>query len=298
MARAKRPTGQTKKVSREWVIDQAETMLTAFEDVGVSKFDLTLATEKRQAAEFVPGITIAKLRRALPSLFDRNEREWLNFIIRPRFGRDNRLVQLDDLDATKANKILPYSFLAIETSLRNYQVWLAFQDRDADFARRLKKGVGADTGASGAVKIAGSVNIKAKYAPNYPRVQVVHIDTDPPYANAEKLEQIGMVAAPISIKERLAGIKVGRPPNAWPDYQRCVAGAPMASHGGKDISRADFTWAKIALEKFRWIHQPDRVAEQLFLLSPKAQDRADTDGMEYCRMTVESALRAILEKEQ
>src|SRR5205085_7041757 len=83
---AKRAT--SKRVSRQWVLDQAEVMLTAFEDVGVSKFDLTLATETRQAAEFVPGITIAKLRRALPSLFDRNEREFFNFIIRQRFGRD------------------------------------------------------------------------------------------------------------------------------------------------------------------------------------------------------------------
>ena len=151
-------------------------------------------------------------------------------------------------------------------------------------------------GASGAVKIAGSLNFKSKYAPNFPRVKVVFIDTDPPYANAESLESAGLVAAPIPIKGVLvANIKVDRPPNAWPDYQRCVAGAPLASHGGKDISRADFTWAKIALEKFRWVKQPEKVVEKLFTLSPKASDRADTDGMEYCRMTVESALRSVLE---
>jgi len=296
MAQAKRKQSASKKVSREWVLNQAETMLAAFEAVEVERFDLTLATEARQAAEFVPGLTITKLRRALPSLFERNEREHLNFIIRPRFGKERRLIQLDDLDTRKANQILSYSLMAIETLLGNFQVWVAVQERDADFARRLKKGVGADMGASGAVKIAGSLNIKSKYAPNFPRVKVVFVDTDPPYANAESLEEAGLVAAPIPIKELVANIKIDRPPNAWPDYQRCVAGAPFASHGGRDISRADYTWAKIALEKFRWIQQPEKVIEKLFTLSSKAQEKADPTGMEYCRMTVESALRAVLER--
>jgi len=285
-----------KKVSREWVLNEGETMLAAFEAVEVAKFDMTLATEARRSVEFVPGMTIKKLRRALPSLFDRNERDCLNFIIRPRFGREHRLVQLDDLGIVKAREVVPYGFLAIETSPGNFQVWLAIQDRDADFARRLKRGVGADAGASGAVKIAGSLNIKSKYAPNYPRVAVAHVDIDPPYANVEALEASGLVAKPVPIKELIANIRVDRPPNAWPDYQRCVDGAPMASHGGPDISRADFTWAKIALEKFRWVQQPERVVEKLFTLSSKAQDKADASGMEYCRMTVESALRAVLER--
>ena len=105
MAQAKRKQSANKKVSREWVLNQAETMLAAYETVEVERFDLTLATETRQAVEFVPGLTITKLRRALPSLFDRNEREHLNFIIRPRFGKEHRLVQLDDLDAPEANQI-------------------------------------------------------------------------------------------------------------------------------------------------------------------------------------------------
>jgi hypothetical protein len=295
MAKAKRAQIRKGRVSRDWVLEQAENMLAAFESVEVERFDLTLANEARLAIEFVPGMTIKKLRRALTSLFDRCEREHLNFIIRPRFGKACRLVQLDDLDIEAAKKICGYSFLAIETSSGNYQVWLAVGDEDADFARRLKRGINSDMGASGAVKIAGSVNFKSKYAPIYPRVKVAYTSIERPYANIENLEKSGMVAEPLPVKELLARVKVGRPPNAWPDYQRCVNGAPIASHGGRDISRADFTWSKIALEKFRWIHQPEKVVEKLFSLSSKAQERADTNGLEYCQMTVDNALRAVLE---
>ena len=46
---------------------------------------------------------------------------------------------------------------------------------DADFARRLRKGAGADPTASGATRIAGSQNFKEKYSPDFPYVRIVHI---------------------------------------------------------------------------------------------------------------------------
>src|SRR5690349_9785513 len=137
MAKAK--GARIQKMPQEWILDQAGTMLATFEAVEVERFDLTLATEDRHAAVYVQGMTIKKLRRALSALFERCEREHLNFIIRPRFSRECRLVQLDDLNFEQAQKICGYSFLAIETSPANYQVWLAVGDKDADFARRLKR---------------------------------------------------------------------------------------------------------------------------------------------------------------
>ena len=43
---------------------------------------------------------------------------------------------------------------------------------DKDFARRLRKGTGADPTASGATRVAGSLNFKDKYAPDFPRVAI------------------------------------------------------------------------------------------------------------------------------
>jgi hypothetical protein len=68
----------------------------------------------------------------------------------------------------------PVSFLVLHTSPGNFQTWLAVSDADADFARRLRRGAGADLGASGASRMAGSLNCKDKYAPAFPRVETVH----------------------------------------------------------------------------------------------------------------------------
>jgi len=45
-------------------------------------------------------------------------------------------------------------------------------EHDREFARRVRRGAGADLTASGATKIAGSLNFKDKYAPDFPRVRI------------------------------------------------------------------------------------------------------------------------------
>ena len=66
-------------------------------------------------------------------------------------------------------RLRPVSFLILRTSPGNFQAWVAVADADADFARRLRKGAGADlTGISGATRVSGSLNFKQKYAPAFP----------------------------------------------------------------------------------------------------------------------------------
>ena len=92
--------------------------------------------------------------------------------MRPR-GRDVRFIQLDDLAAEKLTALAPAMFLIIETSPGNHQAWLALPgEHDREFARRVRRDAGADITASGATKIAGSLNFKDKYAPNFPRVTI------------------------------------------------------------------------------------------------------------------------------
>jgi hypothetical protein len=57
------------------------------------------------------------------------------------------------------------AFLTLTTSPGNHQAWVAVSDikndEDAkDFSRRLRKGMGADKTASGATRVAGTVNYK------------------------------------------------------------------------------------------------------------------------------------------
>jgi hypothetical protein len=61
-------------------------------------------------------------------------------------------VQLDDLKASQLVALIPVACLTLETSPGNHQAWVTVSDAgpDAkDFARRLRKGVGADLTASG-----------------------------------------------------------------------------------------------------------------------------------------------------
>ena len=85
-------------------------------------------------------------------------------------------------------------FLIIETSPGNHQAWLALPgEHDREFARRVRRGVGADFTASGATKIAGSLNFKDKYAPDFPRVTIREAQPGRMTSPAE-LERMGLVA--------------------------------------------------------------------------------------------------------
>ena len=186
-----------------------------------------------------------------------------------------------------AARLRPVSFLIQRTSPRNYQAWIAVADGDADFARRLRNGAGADLTASGATRISGSLNFKEKYAPAFPRVETVHASPGRVVMRAE-LETLGIVAPPE--KTEPAAIRFARRrPDAkgWPSYQRCVAGAPPARDGDRpDISRADFTFALLAID---WGWGVEETAARLLQESSKAQE----NGEAYALRTARSAAAAI-----
>jgi hypothetical protein len=55
-------------------------------------------------------------------------------------------------------------------------------------------GAGADPAASGATRVSGSLNFKAKYAPAFPRVKMVHASPGMLVTRAQ-LEALGVVAS-------------------------------------------------------------------------------------------------------
>src|ERR1017187_317492 len=127
-----------------------------------------------------------------------------------------------------------------------------------DFARRLRKGAGADPTASGATRVAGTANFKRKYEPDFPTVEIA--DAQPGRkVRAAELEALGLVAAPEPVRP-MPRRETGRA-GKWPSYQYCIDRAPKA-HGGDhpDVSRADFTWALTALD---WGWSVEDVASRL-----------------------------------
>jgi hypothetical protein len=73
--------------------------------------------------------------------------------------------KLDDLTVDRLPPFAPALFLILQTSPGSFQAWASMPGRhEKEFARRVRIGAGTDRSASGATRIAGSLNIKHKYA--------------------------------------------------------------------------------------------------------------------------------------
>ena len=267
---------------------QAQDMIDAFASVGAARFDLTLTDTAGAKVEFRPGRTLDTLRPALPGILQAAAERRHNVIVRPR-PADAALIQLDDLDTACIDRVKPAAFLVLRTSPGSYQAWVAVADADADFARRLRKGTGADLAASGATRVSGSLNFKEKYAPAFPRVETVHVHPGRVVTRG-MLEALGMVALPEMADPALprACVSPRRPAaRRWPDYRRCVENAPLARDGEHpDISRADFTWCLIAID---WGWGVEETASRLLHESSKAQE----NGEAYAVRTARNAAAAV-----
>jgi hypothetical protein len=280
------------------VIDQAQTMLSTYASVGATTFDVTLNTiegkklpgtvwKGRPLFEcgFEENCAFDALHRRIGNILVEAARQQLNVIIRPR-SKTTVFIQLDDLKAEKIAEIDPFTFLAFETSPGNFQGWLAVKDapleKEAtkDFLTRLRKGTGADPTASGSARIAGSLNFKLKYAPNFPRVRITKVNAGY-MTTTSALEKAGLMMR----------VEETKPParkkcyksSVWPSYEKCLAGAPLTEKGDRpDISRVDYLWCRIA---YQWGRSREEIAQELSKLS----DCARIDGAGYVKRTVNRA---------
>jgi hypothetical protein len=267
----------------------AQTMLDAFASVGAKSFDVTWTNRAGKKEWFRRAMSYADLSRTLPAMLDAAPSKERNIIVRPR-GPGVTFLQLDDLAPATLPRLAPAVFLTLQTSPGNFQAWLAMDGtEDKDFSRRLRKGAGADATASGATRVAGSLNFKAKYAPDFPRVAIGEVNAGRK-ATAAGLEQLGLVAAPEAPARPLpaASRSYARADRRrWPDYARCVEGAPLNSErNGPDISRADFVWCMTAIS---WGWSVDETAARLIEESAKARD----NGEGYADITARNAATAV-----
>jgi RepB DNA-primase from phage plasmid len=265
--------------------EQAWEMLAVFGSFGVSAFDITETDLDGQKQRFRPAQNGEQLRVRIADWMEAAAERRHNLIVRPHSGRAT-LVQLDDLGGEALQRVGKASFLILSTSPANHQAWVAIRDCVPDFARQLRRGSGADPSASGAARLAGSINFKRKYAPHFPVVSLVRASPQRCTTRAE-LRALGLVVDPdpqIPIPRRASS---GGRPQAWPSYECCVRNAPLA-HGQErpDISRADFTFCLLAID---WGWDVEQVTERLMLHSRKARQ----NGEAYARRTAESAAAAI-----
>src|SRR5271169_3658628 len=124
--------------------DEAQKMLEGFESVGAQRFDVTLTSKAGDKEWFRRGVSAAEVKRNMPHMLDASAARQRNVIVRP-IGAGVTFIQLDDLKFEQLPTLAPAVFLILETSPGNFQAWAALEaTTDKDFARRLRKGAGAD----------------------------------------------------------------------------------------------------------------------------------------------------------
>ena len=266
----------------------ALTMVDAFVSIGSRRFDLTRTTINREPVDYCAGRNVGAMRILLPVLVPLVWTRQENLIIRPQKPMHGVLVQLDDLAAGQLERVRSRSFLIVETSVGNYQVWIAIEDGDVDFIKRLMKGVGADSRANCAGRLAGTPNCKKKYAPDFPAVRIAAVQPGMRAKGAD-LEDLAAPAVPSGASAPAASRFHGTGSRGWPDYERCLAGAPKKPDGTPDRSRADYMWCIWALERG---NSAAAVEVKLLEVSAKAREEWDRGNQEYVRRTVEAATKA------
>lgn len=268
-------------------INEASRMVDTFASVGAMRFNLTFTDIDGESCGFRRDQTARQLRTSLPHLLPGLTERHQNLIARPMSDKVT-FVQLDDLKTDQLHALSPVSCLILETSPGNHQAWVAVSDLSAldakDFSRRLRKGTRADPAASGATRVAGTLNFKRKYEAAFPVVKILQAAPGRVTTKAQ-LEGLGLVAAPEPVA-MATPFRVSANSSSWPDYQRCVLGAPMKHGEDKpDISRADFFWAMLAAQRN---HSVEEIAARLMELSSKAQE----NGHRYAHLTAENAVAA------
>jgi len=284
--------------------DEALKMLDTFASVGATHFDLTHTDIDGEKRGFRPEQSLAQVKNSIPKLFPGAAARQNNIIIRP-LSRTVHFVQLDDLDPAGLGRVGEAAFLTLETSPGNHQAWVAVSglttpEEAKDFARRLRKGAGADHSASGATRVAGTANYKRKYESEFPTVR---INSTAPGRTVmkEQLEAMGLVAAPEpeitapAFTARTPQGRIGQQSSTrakvWPDYARSLAGAPPSRDGsGPDRSMADFTWCMTAID---WGWSIEDTAQKLPEVSEKASERVRLRDEGYPLITSQNAAAAV-----
>jgi hypothetical protein len=243
----------------------------AFESVGVDSFTVVMldeASERAQAKDY----TSAELREALPGLLKQNEASETSIIIRPKASN---LIQVDDVTAAQLEQLRPFALLGKETSPQSYQVWLSVTSDKDETRKRLLEKLGADTSASGATRIAGSINRKPKHREEPPRVSLVFVNKGR-IVTVSELEQAGLLA-PKTEPKRAAEPQqtpITGARQVFPSYTKC-----LQSKDG-DRSRADASFLKICEQ--RGINNQDAIAEL-----KRVADRPKLDRDDYISRTAD-----------
>jgi hypothetical protein len=161
-----------------------------------------------------------------------------------------------------------------------------------EFMRRVRRAVGAnDKAASHATRLAGTENWKTKYLPEPPTVTILEAHPGRLMTPAQ-LQELHLLAEPeqsaavVNLRPRRDSRETHRE-KQWPDYERCLAGAPRSTTGnGPDRSLADYFFCKMAAQRGWSLEETE---QKLLEVSEKARERARRGDEGYAHVTALNA---------
>ena len=292
-------------------IKEAQRMIDLFTSVGARSFVVT-KTDVDQAKLWGKSYSVQDLKQKLPAMvrFAAERKPFAseqgklvsageNLIVRPT-GPETAFIQLDDIGAEQLDRVRPAAFMIIATSPGNHQAWIAVADAPTNgepfkaLMRRVRKAVGGtDKSASHATRVAGTENFKVKYWPDYPIITMTQA-VPGRVMTTERLQNMGLLAEPEIAPEpttRFVHRSTGGHGRSWPDYGRCLAGAPPDKDGsGPDRSKADWCYCLFAARRG---FGADEISERLIEVSEKARERVKLRDPGYARVTAQNAVAAV-----
>lgn len=243
-------------VGRERIY-QALHMLASFVSVGAVAFFLLLKDKDNVTKVACRKSVVADLlMNNIDRLLAACDKWQVSLIVRPILPLDSKLqfLQLDDLNkqvALSENLVL-LSLLTLKTSKDNYQSWIAVKDisqEDKKLIRgQLIEELKADSGATGAVRLAGSYNFKPEYESDIPVIKLVDYETSLT-VSIEQLKENGFVQAQAS--PPCDSNVVVRPSSLrWYSYEKALSGVPLKKDGvTPDYSVADMNFVIVNLSQ-------------------------------------------------
>jgi hypothetical protein len=159
----------------------------------------------------------------------------------------------------------------------------------------VKDGAGADVHASGATRVAGSMNFKPEHAPNFPQV-TIQMARSGRMTNRAELERLGLVAPERQLPAfktpaRFASVRDRSRP--WPSYAIALERAPLRhDKSGSDTSSADISLCMFAYQ-MGW--PVDEIARRLM---QEPESKASQRGEKYAQETARKAALFVEQRRQ
>ncbi len=235
----------------------AKQMLLAFRGTNLHELDVCWLDETtKKAARYKYALSAEEVENKLVEMLLDQEINRHSIALRPRAKEGFTYLQLDDLTGETIKKLKAYAFIAVQTSDMSkkptaFQAWLCLENCGKSVLDELKQRLGADYHATGSVRMAGSINFKKTYDPDFPTVAVTYANCGQ-VLTIQDLKQHGFLPDDFepsepgeAVEKKVTTTNKNAPTKGnkiWPDYASSLKGAARKANDEPDRSDADFRW--------------------------------------------------------